>query len=73
MIRICTESHAHLLCPGEYDILLQQVSIVQVFEDDGNTSQQLDLMQLHDTLKTSQKILLGLLVVVAELREQKNK
>lgn len=61
-------THTHLLCPGKYDVFLQQVRIVQVFEDDGNARQQLDLMQLHDALKTSQQILLGLLVVVAELK-----
>lgn len=63
-----TPTHTHLLCPGKYDVFLQQVRIVQVFEDDGNARQQLDLMQLHDALKTSQQILLGLLVVVAELK-----
>lgn len=63
-----THTHTHLLCPGKYDVFLQQVRIVQVFEDDGNARQQLDLMQLHDALKTSQQILLGLLVVVAELK-----
>ena len=62
-----THTHTHLLCPGKYDILLQQVSIVQVFEDDWNPWQELDLMQLHNTLEASQQILLGLLVVVAEL------
>lgn len=64
-------THTHLLCPGKYDVFLQQVRIVQVFEDDGNARQQLDLMQLHDALKTSQQILLGLLVVVAELKIRK--
>lgn len=58
-----------LFCPGKNDVLLQQVSIVQVFEDDGNSWKQLDLMQLHNTLKASQQVFLGLLVVVAELRE----
>lgn len=66
-----THTHTHLLCPGKYDVFLQQVRIVQVFEDDGNARQQLDLMQLHDALKTSQQILLGLLVVVAELKIRK--
>lgn len=63
-------SFPHLLRPGKNDVLLQQVSVVQVFEDDGNTWQELDLMQLHDTLKSSQQILLGLFVVVAELRKR---
>lgn len=58
----------HLLCPGKNDIFLQQVSVVQVFKDDRNTRQQLNLVQLHNTLKTSQQILLSLLVVVAELK-----
>lgn len=65
---LLSPTHTHLLCPGKYDVFLQQVRIVQVFEDDGNARQQLDLMQLHDALKTSQQILLGLLVVVAELK-----
>lgn len=62
-----------LLCPGKDDVLLQKVSVVQVFEDDGNSWQELDLVQLHDTLEASQQVLLGLLVVVAELREKKKK
>lgn len=64
-------THTHLLCPGEDDILFKQVGVVHVFEDDGNAGQQLDLMQLHHTLKTSQKILLGFLVVVTELGRTK--
>lgn len=57
-----------LLCPGKDDVFLQKVSIVQVFEDDGDARKQLDLVQLHHTLKSSQQVLLGFLVVVAELR-----
>lgn len=59
---------AHLLRPGENDVLLQQVGVVELFKDDGNARQQLDLVQLHDTLEPPQQILLGLLVVVAELK-----
>lgn len=67
MLRSLTNSH--LFCPGEYHVLLQQVRVVQVFEDDGNSWKQLDLMQLHNTLKASKQVFLGLLVVVAELVE----
>lgn len=66
-------SHTDLLCPGEDDVFLQQVCVVKVLEDDGNARQQLDLMQLHDALEASQQILLGLLVVVAELRRNQMK
>lgn len=66
-------SETHLLCPGKNDIFLQQVGVVQVFEDDGNARQQLNLVQLHDALKSSQQILLGFLVVVAELKKKRNK
>lgn len=64
---------SNLLGPGEDDVFLQQVCVVQVFEDDGNTRQQLDLVQLHHTLKSSQQILLGFFVVVAELRRNENR
>ncbi|TNN66980.1 hypothetical protein EYF80_022753 [Liparis tanakae] len=40
---------------GEDDVLLQQVCVVQVFEDDGDPSQQLDLVQLHHTFKAPQE------------------
>lgn len=56
-----------LLCPGQDDVLFQQVSVVQVFQDDGNTWEQLDLMQLHHTLKAPHQVLLGFFVVMAEL------
>lgn len=66
-------SETHLLCPGKNDIFLQQVGVVQIFEDDGNARQQLNLVQLHNTLESSQQILLGFLVVVAELKKQTKK
>lgn len=55
------------LSPGEDDVLLQQVGVVQVFEDDGDALQQLHLVELHHALEASQQILLGFLVVVTEL------
>lgn len=66
-------SETHLLCPGKNDIFLQQVGVVQIFEDDGNARQQLNLVQLHNALESSQQILLGFLVVVAELKKQTKK
>lgn len=62
-----------LLCPGKDDVFLQQVCVVQVFEDDGDARQQLDLVQLHHTLESPQQVLLSLLVVVAELRRRRVK
>lgn len=64
---------SYLLSPGQDDILLQQVGVVQVFEDDGHAGQKLGLVQLHQTLKAPQEVLLGLLVVVGKLdtREEK--
>lgn len=41
---MCSYTQTHLLCPGKNDIFLQKVSIIKVFEDDGDTRQQLDLM-----------------------------
>lgn len=60
--------HTHPLSPGEDDVLLQQVGVVQILQDDGDARQQLDLMKLHHTLKPPQQILLGLLVIETELR-----
>lgn len=65
-------SRLYLLRPCEDDILLQQVGIVEGFENDGHSWQQLTLMKLHQTLKASQKILLSFLIVVAELQEKEN-
>lgn len=64
------QPNTHPLCPGEDDVLLQQIGVVHIFQDDGDARQKLDLMELHHTLETSQQILLGLFVVVAELWEQ---
>ena len=63
----------YLLGPDEDDVLLQQVSVVQVLEDHGHAGQQLGLVQLHQALEAPQKVLLGLLVVVAELRGGKRR
>lgn len=62
-------AHTHPFSPSKDNILFQQVSIIQVFEDNGDTWQQLNLVELHDTLKASQQILLGFLVIVTELWE----
>lgn len=65
-------SRLYLLCPHEDDILIQEVSIIEVFENDGHSWQQLTLMKLHQTFKASQQILLRFLIVVAELQEKEN-
>lgn len=45
---------SYLLGPGEYDVFFQQVCVIQVFENDGDTGQQLTLMELHQTLNATQ-------------------
>lgn len=62
-------THTHLLGPGEDDVLLDEICIVQVLEDDGDTGEQLALMELHQALEAPQQVFLGLLIVVAELQE----
>ncbi len=47
-------SRLYLLCPHEDDILIQEVSIIEVFENDGHSWQKLAMMKLHQTLKASQ-------------------
>lgn len=59
--------HAYLLSPREYDVFFQQVSVIQVFEDDGDTGQQLTLMELHQALDATEEVLLSLFIIVAKL------
>lgn len=65
--------HFYLLSPCKYDVFFKQVSIIQVFEYDRDSGQQLTLMELHQALDATQEVLLSLFIIVTELKKKKKK